>query len=425
MERLANGEKNMGSDMVVALKDASANETTLVALNHHAVVTDRHFVQIIPGHFHEPGQLVPIANLPLPQARQTYTVLGLQKQGEWGFAHGINENRVTVAATPWQSRIKENGSPLTSPDLVRLSLERSRSAMAAVEVLTDLVQRHGQKNDHIYLIADSAEAFVVETCGKYWALLECGHSRVVTGAAMIRQDWRRLSPGLATHVIEKGWGQDDGSKIDFVGCLGENTDSTRNAQKRWGRLSLMMSQQQGAIDLHFLRHMLADHYQGNRDLMKNERANGLASSFLVDLQRSEMPLVVWLAFGPPQVAVYFPICLAGEVPSAFRTAMPMITTIEDKTHELLKLTQGKDLDRSKVTLALERLQTKFDQDADELNSRSHDYLIQGKPHLIAPFATEMMHHHVELFDKEYRRLFGVEDIRTTTPSMAEEMMFVG
>ena len=311
MERLANGERTWEATWC-GVKNASANETTLVALNQHAANSDRHSVQIVPGHFHEPGQLVPVANLTLPQARQTYTVLGLQKQGEWGFAHGINENRVTVAATPWQSRIKANGSPLTGADLVRLALERSRSAMAAVEVLTDLVQRHGQKSDNIYLIADSAEAFVVESCGRYWALLECSHSRVVTGAAMIRQDWRRLAPGLATHVIENGWGQDDGSKIDFVGCLGENTDATRNAQKRWGRASLMLSQQQGAIDLHFLRHMLADHYHGNRDLLRTERASNLASA-LVDLQRSEMPSS-WLAFGPPQVAVYFPICLAGELP---------------------------------------------------------------------------------------------------------------
>lgn len=413
----------MGSDMVVALKDASANETTLVGLNQHAAPAERHAVHVVPGHFHEPGQLVPIANLTLPQARQTYTVLGLQAQGEWGFQHGVNEHRVCVATTSWQSRIKENGSPLAGSDLVRLALERSRNAMSAVEVLTDLIQRHGQKCDQIYLIADSAESFVLETSGRYWALLECGHSRVVTGAAMIRQDWRRLAPGLATHVIEKGWWQDDGSKIDFVGCLGENTDATRSAQKRWGRASLMMSQQQGAIDLHFLRHMLADHYQGNRELLRGDKSSTLASSFLVDLHRSEMPMVVWLSFGPPQVALYFPICLAGELPTAFGAALPMTTTIEDRTQELMKLAQGKDFERSKLTLSLERLQTKFDQDADELNARSHDYHLQGKPHLIAPFATEMMQHHVELFDKEYRRLFGVEDVRAPAPAVAEECLF--
>lgn len=418
---IASGEKHMGSDMVVALRDASASETTLFGLNHHAAAAQRHSVQILPGHFHEPGQLVPIANLPLPQARQTYTVVGLQPHGGWGLAYGVNEHRVAVGATAWQSRVNECAACFEGSDLVRLALERSRTALGAADVITDLVRRHGVKSDHIYLIADSTEAFVVEACGNYWALLECGHSRVVTGAAMIRQDWRRLAPGLAAHVIEKGWWQDDGSKIDFVRCLGEMTESAKNAQKRWGRASLTISQQQGAIDLHFLRHMLADHYQSNRDLLRADKASGLASSFLVDLQRTEMPLVVWLAFGPPQASVYFPVCLAGELPAAFGAAPAMTTTVEDRVHELAKLSQA--IERTKLTLALERLQTKFDQDADELFARAHDYIAHGKPHLIGPFATEMMEHHVELFDKEYRRLFGVEEKRVSVESVAEEMLF--
>ena len=73
-------------------------------------------------------------------------------------------------------------------------------------------------------IADGSEAYVLETCGRYWALLECGHTRAVTDAALIRQDWHRLAPGLADFVIEKGWWQDDGSKIDFVRTLGETSE---------------------------------------------------------------------------------------------------------------------------------------------------------------------------------------------------------
>jgi hypothetical protein len=419
---IAKGDRHMGSDMVVALKDASANETTLFGLNHHAAIAERHSVQIIPGHFHEPGQLVPIANLALPQVRQTFTVVGLQTQGSWGFNYGVNEHRVAVGATAWQSRLKDCPACFEGCDLVRLALERGRSALAAADVITDLVQRHGLKSDHIYLIADSSEAFVLEACGNYWALLECGHTRVVTGAAMIRQDWRRLAPGLAAQVIEKGWWQDDGSKIDFIGCLGENTESARNAQRRWGRASLTMSQQQGAIDLHFLRHMLGDHFQSNRDLLRSDKASALASSFLADLYRTDMPLVVWLSFGPPQVSLYFPICLAGELPAAFGAAPAMMTTIEDRVQELCKLAQKKDSD-TKLTLALERLQTKFDQDADELFARSHEYLAHGKPHLIAIFATEMMANHIELFNREYRRLFGVEEKQAPVENVAEECLF--
>ncbi len=150
--------------------------------------------------------------------------------------------------------------------------------------------------------------------------------------------------------------------------------------------------------------MLADHYVSNRDLLAKTT---LASSFMIDLKRSESPALAWVAFGTPRTAVYFPICLFGELPAAFGAGLPMATTIEERSQELMKLHTGKDRDR--LTFALERLQTKFDQDAEEFELKAQDYAQHGKPHLIGPTATEMMHQHVELFEKEYRRLFGVEE----------------
>src|SRR5205807_3629182 len=135
-----------------------------------------------------------------------------------------------------------------------------------------------------------------------------------------------------------------------------------------------------------------------RELLPNVKTMTLASSLLVDLEPAETPLLVWIAFGPPRTAIYFPICLAGELPAAFGTGAPMTTTIEERSQELLRLTQGKERDRDRVTLALERLQAKFDQDAEEFEAKALDYRQHGKPHLVSAVATELMHQHVELFD---------------------------
>ena len=57
----------MGSDMVVALKEASANGTTLFGLNHHAPPTRRHAIVIGAGQIHhDAGETVSIGNLCLP-----------------------------------------------------------------------------------------------------------------------------------------------------------------------------------------------------------------------------------------------------------------------------------------------------------------------------------------------------------------------
>lgn len=398
----------MGSDMLVALRDASANGTTLFALNYHAVPLERHCVVALPGRMHDTGAILTRGGTQIPQARQTFSVLGVQAVGQWGLVHGVNEQRVAIGATPWRSRLPAGSAPLCGPDLVRLTLERSRGALQAVEVLADLLDRVGSSSDDIYLIADAREAYVLESCSRFWALLECGHTRVVTDAAMIRQDWSRLAPGLFDHVLERGWWKDDGSKIDFVRCLSEASEQSAAAQKRWGRASLMMAQQLGAIDAHFLRRMLADHYTSNRDLLSGRKPMVLASSFVADLHKSDAPLVAWIAFGPPKTAVYFPICLAGELPAELGEGTPACPSIQQRVQELVKLGAGKEKDRNKLALSLERLQARFDQDADEFEQRATDYLHHGKPYLISQIATEMMHQHVAMFEREYRAFLGIE-----------------
>ena len=419
----------MGSDMVVALIEASANRTTLFGLNHHAAPGQRLSVQVATGQMHDLGEVTPTCALHVPQARQTFSVLGMQPLGQWGFVHGVNEKRVAIGMTDWQSRLDKGPQALGGPELVRLTLERSHSALHAVEVLTDLLGHYEHcpvdgmapvSNDHIYLIADGQEAYLLEVCGRFWGLLECVHTRVVTDAAMIRQDWRRLAPGLAHDVIEHGWWRDDGSKIDFVRCLTENDNRSKNAQKRWGRASLALAQQQGAIDLHYLRRMLADHYAANRDLLSGGKTNTLANSFLVDLPDNDQPILAWVAYGMPAVAVYFPICLAGELPAAFHAGPP---TIQERTQELQRLALGKEKDRSRLTLALERLQTKFDQEADDFVVKAHHIAASNKAPLIAQLATEMMHRCVDQFDTEYRRLFGLDEKPPHLAPVEEEVLF--
>lgn len=410
------------SDMVVALKEASAHGTTLFGLNHHAPASTLSAVRRLPGRICDAGEMVHTPTLALLQARQTFTVLGVQPIGTWGFSHGVNEHQVAVGITDWKSRLTDGSAALTGPDLVRLALERGHSAHHAVEVLADLLEHYGQSQaggeGHIFLIADANDAFVLETTGRFWALLECGHTRVVTDVGMIRQDWRRLASGLADYVIEQGWAQDDGSKIDFMRCLGEPGGPTKHAQKRWGRASLALAQQQGAIDLHYLRRMLADHYRENRDILPGNKCV-LSSSFLIELPRNEQPVIAWVAFGAPKVALYFPLCLAGELPTAFGEGIPASPSIQQRTQELHKVSQGAD--RAKLESMLDRLQTKFDQDVDDYLTKAHDFTQQGKPYLVGQAAAEMMQHHVELFDTEYRCLLGLEERAPNRLSAVEEV----
>src|SRR5262245_39007023 len=209
----------MAGDMVVALGAATVPEATLLGLNRHGTIRDSFTLHQNSGRCHARDEMLCTEALNIPQARQTYAVLGCRAGRAWGYHAGINEHHVAAGFSRWQSKIPAECFGFTGADLVRLALERSRTARQALELVTDLVTRHGQgdsaRHDHIFLIADSHEAYVVEAAGSSWAWVECREVRAVSDVGLIRQDWQRLSPGLADHAFAHGWWPDDGSKLDF------------------------------------------------------------------------------------------------------------------------------------------------------------------------------------------------------------------
>jgi hypothetical protein len=276
---------------------------------------------------HPAGSVSKLRGHEVPQVRQTFTVLGLGPRGRWGLSHGINEHQVAMGMATWSSRDGGCQPGLHGDELVRLTLERSHSAHHAQEVLTDLVTRHGQGpedaegHDHIFLIADHQETVLVEAAGSYWAASECQEVRAVSDTAMIRQDWQRLAPGLVKHATEQGWWRDDGSKLDFSGCLGTNPGSRAPALKRWGRATMLLEQQNGNINPWLLRRLLGEHFESTLRRAvpgKNDVLPTLGNTFVTVLSAEpEAVAMAWCSFGSPSQAVFFPVFLDGELPAFF------------------------------------------------------------------------------------------------------------
>jgi dipeptidase len=99
----------------------------------------------------------------------------------WGAEHGVNEAGVAMG----NETIYTTNDPRTAPpaligmDLVRLALERAASAVEAVHVVSEMINTYGQGGSghdtsngerarpywSSFLIADSSDAWVVETSG--------------------------------------------------------------------------------------------------------------------------------------------------------------------------------------------------------------------------------------------------------------------
>ena len=411
----------MGSDLVVALGRATVNGQTLFGQNCHRPAGEALALRRVPGKAFAADETVKTAHAELPQARQTNTVLGAQAPGEWGYLHGVNEHQVAAGCASWHSQFLGTGRGLLGDDLVRLVLERAASARQAADVLTDLVRRCGQAGgDHVFLLADPAEAFAVEAAGDAWAVQEIQQVRAASDVAVIRQDWDRIAPGLAGRAIERLWWPEDGSKLDFVSALCEEPTGRASALRRWGRATLLLEQQNGHIDAAFLRRLLADHYEGTRyevdpldapgpvtPLCQHAPGGATAASFVVALTADAAWVpVVWCAFGPPCLSVHFPIFLDAELPAAFTADGP--SPYPGGVSWLARrLAESVGADATRLDLvhdAMARLQARFEQEVEEFAPEAMALKQAGAE--LPRIAGSLMQSHLERFDEAVEALLG-------------------
>lgn len=252
--------------MIVALGPAGVHGQTLWArTGPHRPDAALVFWQQ-PARQHARDETVQTAHRKLPQARETFGVLGLKDVDRWGLEHGINEHQLVAGALPLHGRFPLERPGLQTDELIRLTLERCRNVTQAVDFLTAMIQEHGQgpfaggpadAPDGGFLLADPGEAVVLETAGRYWALQAVREVRAMTGPATIRQDWDRVSGGLAATAIAQGWWPDDGRKVDFAGVAAPGDARDKNALRDWGQTTLRLEQRNGQITDRFVRELLA------------------------------------------------------------------------------------------------------------------------------------------------------------------------
>jgi secernin len=385
----------MGCDMVVALSRATLDGGTFFAHNCNQLDEENLALLRLPGRIFAPGESVQTGTLLLPQARQTWTVLASRRPGQWGYPHGLNEHGVSIGLTSIRTRRREAGSGLTGPDLVRLGLERATSARQAVEVVTDLASRHGQgtadaANDPAFLLADGREAFVIEMFGPHWAVQHVNEVRAVSDLCHLRQDWDRLSHGLADLAIAQGWWPADGSKLDFAGVVapeGGNAPSLR----RWGRATLLLEQSNGQIDLALLRRLLSDHFEDSASLpalcrhAETPSAMRTVSSLIAQCGPDGSPPIAWYCFGSPCASVYFPLFLDGELPASFRAPRQANRFREPAQHAVPRT-------------ILIGLQERFERETQEFLAEARELRQRGESNRLPRLAELFMQHNLECWE---------------------------
>lgn len=98
-------------------------------------------------------------------------------------------------------------------DLLRLALERGRTAKQALDVIIELLEKHGQGGNcgyrqrflymNSFLIADATEAYVLETVKSWWAWKQVKDVWSISNMISLDNDFDQCSPGLIENAIQK------------------------------------------------------------------------------------------------------------------------------------------------------------------------------------------------------------------------------
>lgn len=179
-------------DTIVTLTD----DGVLFAKNSDRDPGESQYLDRVPATVHPSGATVRCTWITIPQVERTNAVLLSRPWWMWGAEMGANEHGVVIGNEAVFTRARpEPEDGLLGMDLLRLALERARTTRDAVQVIVELLERHGQggscsyvhprfRYDNSFIVADPDGAVVLETAGRSWA------TEVVRGAA------RTISNGL-------------------------------------------------------------------------------------------------------------------------------------------------------------------------------------------------------------------------------------
>ena len=181
----------------------------------------------------------------IPQADSTYGVLLSRPAWMWGAEIGVNEFGLCIGNEAVFTKGAYGKSGLTGMDLVRLALERCRTAKDALELTIQLLEAYGQGGncgydhkfyyDNAFLIMDCTALYVLETAGKQWVYKQYAQASISN----------RLSIGADGDVYSGGIAYDFRRK--FTDPIYTGFSGSAKRQQQTGRQSSQASTLQSCL----------------------------------------------------------------------------------------------------------------------------------------------------------------------------------
>lgn len=210
-------------DTVVAVGNSTKDGSVILGKNSNRVANEAHNIEYIPGKKHSKNSKVKCTHISIPQVEQTYDVLLMKPFWMFGCEMGANEHGLTIGNEAVWSKEPIRDTGLLGMDLIRLALERAKTAKTALETIISFLGEYGQSGQCSYgvvgrdyhnsfIIADQKEAWVLETADKYWIAEKVKDIRTISNTFSIGDNYDLIHHDLIKHSIEKGYSK---SKDEF------------------------------------------------------------------------------------------------------------------------------------------------------------------------------------------------------------------
>lgn len=355
-------------DTFVAMADTGPRGRVLLGKNSDRPVFDAQPLRHLPRRTSTDGRLR-LAHVEIDDVPESSAHVGGSPYWCWGHEQGLNEWGVAIGnealfTRDWAAGVRaaEQGSPppagILGMELVRLGLERGRTAEEALETICALVEEHGQWGsgvpgrppasggyDNSFLIADSREAWVLETSGRRWvARRTTSGTLAISNQPTVRTEWDRASHDLVEHAVDSGWWQPDPEReFDFARAYVDPGTPLQLSHIRLQRSRHLLREASvsGEVDVAAAQRVLRDHYEDTflggpyfnaavpdfLSLCMHSHpsdftwGNTAASSVFVLPGDDDQLAHLWWTPVTPCTGVYIPVFVdAGTVPEAVATA---------------------------------------------------------------------------------------------------------
>ncbi len=264
-------------DTFVAITKTTADASVIFGKNSDRDPNEAHEVCIIPSADHPENSMVKCTYIEIPQVPHTCRVLLAKPFWIWGAEMGANEHGVVIGNEAVFSRLPAGREPgLIGMDYLRLALERSISASEALTVITNLLDIYGQSGNcgyevpfyyhNSYIIADHAEAWVLETAGKHWVALKVESYASISNAYTIGDKFDLASKDVVNFAVDQGWHK-PGKPFHFASAYSDVLYSTLGAGRSRQNCTLnALAQKNGAMTVKSGFEMLRDHTYGGKPM---------------------------------------------------------------------------------------------------------------------------------------------------------------